>query len=197
MTRHQPRSAMTSETLERKRARDRARKPTNATRKRRVSADVSPDRTCSVCGGKLSARNKSGICAKTYECRVEQQLKRYGGERKRPKRGESMWTLPPAYEIDEDGNRLLDENDQPIEIVDEIAISIAVSGVRRVPLTERERRMAIETMIKTGWQYREIADHIGTSPAKLKPIIEELGYRLIPRRQPGSTPREATEIRKI
>lgn len=164
----------------------------------RQSLLAPPGRKCSVCGGPLSARNKSGICAKNYKCRVQQQLSRQGGQRTRPPRGESVWVLPPAYEIDEDGNQILDDNGKPIEIVDEVAVRVAVSGVRRVALTERERRLVIEKMIKTGWQYREIADHIGTSPAKLKPIIEDLGFTLIPRRQAGSHhPREATEIRKV
>ena len=156
------------------------------------------DRKCSVCQGPLSSRNSSGICAKTFECRVQQQLRRRGGRRVRPPKGDSAWLLSPAYEIHEDGSQILDRDGKPIEIVDEVAIRVAVAGTRRVALTDTERREVIQQMIKTGWQYREIADHIGTSPAKLKPMIEAMGYRLIPRRQPGSkTPREATEIRPV
>lgn len=151
-------------------------------RKRRVD----PVRTCSVCSGPLSERNKTGICARNYGCRVQQQLRRNGGRPKRPPKGDSAWLLPAAYDLDTGE-----------EIVDEVAIRIAVSGIRRVALTEVERTAAILKMIKTGWQYREIADHIGISPARLKPRIEALGYILIPRRQPGSShPHQATEIRK-
>lgn len=159
---------------------------------------MSEDRRCSVCGGPLSTRNQSGICAKNYGCRVQQQLRRQGRKRNGPKKGTPPWLLPPAYEIDDDGNQVLDKNGQPVEIVDEVAIRVAVSGVRRVALTEQERKEVIIKMIKTGWQYREIADHIGTSPAKLRPMIEALGYQIIPRRDPGrSHPTEATEIRKV
>jgi hypothetical protein len=107
--------------------------------------------------------------------------------------------LEPAFELEEDGDEYArDADGQLIEIVDEVAISTAVAGVRRVALTERERNQAIKTMISRSYRFREIAANLGTSPKKLRPVIEELGYELIPRRQPGGRGlREATEIRKV
>jgi hypothetical protein len=53
-------------------------------------------------------------------------------------------------------------------------------------------------MIQLQYRFREIAANLGTSPEKLKPVIEGLGYELIPRRQKGGRGlREATEIRKV
>ena len=141
------------------------------------------NKTCSVCGGPVSDRNASGICTKTFECRSALQTHRHGkkpsGNRK------SQRILPIVYD--------LDTNE---EIIDDIAIRIAFEGVRIVSLTITERKIVIEKMIQAGYQFREIANHIGTSPPKLKPLFEELGYELIPRRTPGSAGHEATQIRK-
>jgi hypothetical protein len=103
----------------------------------------------------------------------------------RHKKGEPLWLLPIVYDLDTGE-----------EIIDDVAVQIAVEGSRHVGLTVTERKLAIERMIKGGLQYREIADHIGTSPAKLKPLIEELGYELIPRRTTAAKGHEATTIRK-
>jgi hypothetical protein len=111
--------------------------------------------------------------------------------------GDSNLLLPPAYEIDEEGNKVLDNDGHPIEIVDEVAIRTAVAGTRKVALTEHERKVAVKTMIERGYRFKEIATNLGTSTKKLKPVIEGMGYELIPRRQPGGRGlREATEIRK-
>jgi hypothetical protein len=150
------------------------------------------ERTCSICGGALSVRNTSGICASTFACRSALQEKRRSGAEN------PSILLEPAYEIDEDGNQRLDEWGDPIEIVDEVTVRVLVSGVRRVSFTEHERDLAILAMIKLGYRFKEIANHLGTSTKKLKPLIEELGYELIPRRQPdGKGLRDATEIRKV
>jgi hypothetical protein len=106
--------------------------------------------------------------------------------------------LEPAYELELEGDEYqTDEDGNKIEIVDATAVRIAVHGQRRVALTETERRLAVLRMIQLDYRFREIASHIGTSPDKIRPVIEGLGYELIPRRQPdGRGMREATEIRK-
>lgn len=155
------------------------------------------DRECSVCGGSLSVRNTSGICARTFECRSAQQKRRKNRPYPSEPSGAAL-QLEPAYEIDEAGNKILDDDGMPIEIVDEVTVRILVSGVRRVAYTERERDLAVQRMISYSYRFREIAANMGTSPEKLRPVIEALGYELIPRRQAGGKGlREATEIRKI
>jgi hypothetical protein len=105
--------------------------------------------------------------------------------------------LPPAYEIDEDGNQLRDGDGNLIEIFDEVAVRLTVTGDRVVAITEKERDAAILEMIRRGYLYKEIARNLGTSAVKLRPLIENLGFEVIPRRQEGGGfPREATEIRK-
>lgn len=153
-------------------------------------------RGCSVCGGPLSERNTSGICARTPDCRSALQSNRRS---RREASGSASLLLEPAYELEEDGDEYArDENGQLIEIVDQVTVRVLVSGVRRVAYTERERDLAILAMIKQKHRFREIATNIGTSPDKLKPVIEALGYELIPRRHPGGRGlREATEIRKV
>lgn len=158
-------------------------------RKRKQNADrdrTDTGRVCRVCSGPISDRNVSGICAKNYECRVAQQARRNAGKPTGRKKGDSLYLLPIVYDLD---------NGE--EIIDEVAVQIAFEGNRKVGLTTTERKMVMARMIRAGYQYREIADHIGTSPAMLKPVFEEMGYQIIPRRTPGSGGREATEIRKV
>jgi hypothetical protein len=115
-----------------------------------------------------------------------------------PETNQPLSVRAGRIQLEKEGNEYArDEHGQLIEIVDEVAVSTAVSGARRVALTERERNLAIEKMISHGHRFREIAANIGTSPEKLRPVIESLGYELIPRRQSGGRGlREATEIRK-
>jgi hypothetical protein len=63
-------------------------------------------------------------------------------------------------------------------IIDEVAVSIAVSGTRRVRLTEAERDLAAERMIRGGADLAELAQHLGTSTAAAGRLIRALGYRL-------------------
>lgn len=63
-------------------------------------------------------------------------------------------------------------------IVDEVAIGLAVSGARRVRLTEAERAIAAERMIRGGADLAELAAHLGTSTAAAGRLIRALGYRL-------------------
>jgi hypothetical protein len=62
--------------------------------------------------------------------------------------------------------------------IDELAISIAVSGARVVRLTEAERAIAAERMIRGGADLAELAAHLGTSTAAAGRLIRTLGYRL-------------------
>jgi hypothetical protein len=155
-------------------------------------------RTCSVCGEPITERNKTGICARTFDCRSALQGVRHANA-KSGKTTHVELLLPPAYELEDEGDEYArDALGNLIEMVDETAIRIAVSGVRCVPMTERERRIAVQKMIDLGYRLREIAANIGTSSTKIRPVIEGLGYELIPRRHPGGHGlREATEIRKI
>src|SRR6266581_2140174 len=75
-------------------------------------------------------------------------------------------------------------------LIDELAISIAVSGVRVVRLTEAERAIAAERMIRGGADLAELAAHLGTSTAAAGRLIRALGYRL-------STPEPRTGHRWI
>jgi hypothetical protein len=93
--------------------------------------------------------------------------------------------LPVAYDIDTGA-----------EIIDERAVEIAVQGTRKVALTVTERKLVIKEMISRQYQFREIADHIGTSPQMLRPLFDELGYELIPRRTSKGAGHESTQIRR-
>lgn len=63
-------------------------------------------------------------------------------------------------------------------LIDEVAVSIAVSGARRVRLTEAERLEAAARMIRRGADVAELAAHLGTNPATAGRLVRALGYRL-------------------
>lgn len=63
-------------------------------------------------------------------------------------------------------------------LIDELAVSIAVSGTRRVRLTPPERDLAARIMIGRGADLAELAAHLGTSTAAAGRLIRALGYRL-------------------
>ena len=65
-------------------------------------------------------------------------------------------------------------------LIDEVAVSIAVSGARRVRLTPPERDLAARLMIARGADVAELAAHLGTSTAAAGRLIKALGYRLGP-----------------
>ena len=65
-------------------------------------------------------------------------------------------------------------------LIDEVAVSIAVSGARRVRLTPSERDLAARIMVGRGADLAELAAHLGTSTAAAGRLIKALGYRLGP-----------------
>ena len=65
-------------------------------------------------------------------------------------------------------------------LIDEVAVSIAVSGARRVRLTPPERDLAARLMIARGADVAELAAHLGTSTAAAGRLVKALGYRLGP-----------------
>jgi hypothetical protein len=65
-------------------------------------------------------------------------------------------------------------------LIDEVAVSIAVSGARRVRLTPPERDLAARAMIARGADLAELAAHLGTSTAAAGRLIRALGYQLGP-----------------
>jgi hypothetical protein len=120
----------------------------------------------------------------------------------------SPWLLPIVYEIDEDGNTIFVNEagkptpegcgGKPIEIIDEVAIDVAVEGLRHVGLTMTERKIVVRRMIAGAWGANEIARHCGTILHRLKPIFTELGYEVMPPRRPnGKRIAAAAEIRRI
>ena len=60
-------------------------------------------------------------------------------------------------------------------LIDEVAVSIAVSGARRVRLTPPERDLAARLMIARGADVAELAAHLGTSTAAAGRLIKALG----------------------
>jgi hypothetical protein len=65
-------------------------------------------------------------------------------------------------------------------LIDELAVSIAVSGARRVRLTPPERDLAARIMVARGADFAELAAHLGTSTAAAGRLVKALGYRLGP-----------------
>jgi hypothetical protein len=63
-------------------------------------------------------------------------------------------------------------------LIDELAVSIAVSGARVVKLTAAERNLAAVRMIRGGADLAELAAHLGTSTAAAARLVCALGYRL-------------------
>ncbi len=169
--------------------RRRQRNPEKERARKRIQ-NANRDRTdggriCSVCQGPISDRNKSGICAKTFECRSAQQNRRNAGKPSSGLKGDALYLLEIVYDLDTEE-----------EIIDDVAINRVVTGGGRAAMTVTERKLALDRMARNGVQYREMADRIGTSPQRIKPILEELGYEVIPRRSGGGPGRDATEIRK-
>ena len=151
---------------------------------------IDPNRTCSECGGPITLNNKSGICARTHECRSALQRRMNGGKQNGVLNGKpenSQYLLPPAYELEDEGDEYrLDANGNRIEIVDDVAIDIAVRGDRKVGLTETEREVVIMRMISGAWSVHDIAGHCGTIAPRLYPIFERLGYEVVdPKKEPG------------
>jgi hypothetical protein len=77
-----------------------------------------------------------------------------------------------------------------------------VEGSRHVGLTVTERKIVVERMIKGVlmglWSANDIARHCGTILHRLKPILEELGYEVVPPRKPnGKRIATAAEVRRI
>ena len=64
-------------------------------------------------------------------------------------------------------------------LIDEVAVSIAVSGARRVRLTPPERDLAARAMVARAASSARSA-HLGTSTAAAGRLIKALGYRLGP-----------------
>ena len=172
---------------------------------------VDPERVCEICSGPITPKNKTGICTASTQCRSALQKKWNGGQRPGVVSGKpenSPWLLPVVYEIDEDGNTIF-VNDQgeptpeecgghPIEIIDDVAINVAVEGTRHVGLTTTERRIVVQRMIQGAWGANEIARHCGTILHRLKPIFADLGYEVVPPRRPnGKRIAAAAEIRRI
>ncbi len=176
---------------------------------------IDPDRTCSVCGGPITQKNQTGICTRNRACRSALQRKMTGGAQNGANNGSpenSQWLLPPAYELedegdeyrlvyptDEDGNRL-EGPGRPIEIVDPVAVDIAVRGTRRVGLTMTERKLAIRRMIAGAWSPTEMAHHCGTIVPRIEPILNELGYEVVAYKDQGknrNSNSKAKTLRKI
>lgn len=151
---------------------------------------VDPDRVCEVCGGPITPKNKTGICTANTNCRSALQRKWNGGERPGVVSGKpenSPWLLPTVYDLDTGE-----------EIVDQVAIQVAVEGTRHVGLTQTERKEVVRRMIAGAWGANDIARHCGTILHRLKPIFTELGYEVVPPRRPNGTRiAAAAEIRRI
>lgn len=64
-------------------------------------------------------------------------------------------------------------------IVDELAIRLAMSGERRIALTERERKIAVERMAKQGATSSEIIKALRAGPHWVRVTLNELGYDLV------------------
>lgn len=150
-----------------------------------VSTD--PDRRCEVCSGPITPKNQSGICTRNKECRSA--LQRVIAGKQTPPTLDTPdncpWLLPIVYDLDTGE-----------EIIDETAIAIAVEGTRHVGLTLTERREVVRRMIAGSWDVQEIAHHCGTTRARLDPIMNELGYEVVPTIKPNGA-RGRANIRKI
>lgn len=59
-------------------------------------------------------------------------------------------------------------------IVDEIAVEIAVKGIRRVRLTPTETRLVVEQSLARGQSFKGIAENIGCSDQTVARIAAEL-----------------------
>jgi len=172
---------------------------------------IDPNRTCSECGGPITLKNETGICTRNQACRSALQRRMTGGAQNGANNGDpsnSRYLLPPAYELcwGDPGERCdefgyaLDEDGNKIEIIDQVAIDIAVRGDRRVGLTERERVEVIRRMITGAWSPTEMAHHCGTIVPRIEPILTALGYEIVEYKDQGphrNTSSKAKALRRI
>lgn len=132
---------------------------------------IDAERRCEVCCGPITPKNRTGICTRNKACRSALQRKITSGRQNGAENGDpknSRWLLPTVYDLDTGE-----------EIIDQVAIDVAVEGLRHVGLTETERKIVVERMIKGAWGVSEIARHCGTIPARIEPVINELGYEVV------------------
>lgn len=130
-----------------------------------------PDRKCGECGGPLSLNNTTGFCRKTPACEKKSRYTSWNRNyrikgRKRNNRPASkssvvVWLLP------EDG------------IIDEFAIELAVTGRKDVALTDGERRIAVQKMLKMHIGPEEMRKRLHVTPHGLNAILADFGYEMI------------------
>jgi hypothetical protein len=128
--------------------------------------------TCAICGGPISKRNKVGICRKTEACRnaaKKEHDHRYHQAHKNgvPATAEEPRAHRQTMLVPEDG------------IVDFMAVSIAVSGMRKVALTHRERLEVTRQMLVQGASIREMSSNLHVKPAAVRLLLDELGYECV------------------
>jgi hypothetical protein len=134
------------------------------------------ERKCTVCGGPLFKRNKTGICTKNETCiKANRQVhdgtfrgvdKIYGPRRHHSEKEVRNYPAHP-WMLHEDG------------IVDEIAIEIAVTGKRKVRLTQTEQKRVIERMLRLGYGRLEIRNNLGIGAVQIDKLLDEMGYEII------------------
>jgi hypothetical protein len=77
-------------------------------------------------------------------------------------------------------NRKLKSELEDDGYIDEIAVEVAVSGVRVVRLTQPERELALDVMLKRGdLTLQEMATRVGSTHRRVRKYLEEKGYRLV------------------
>jgi hypothetical protein len=129
---------------------------------------------CKVCGSAITKRNKIGICRTKAKCRAAAKREhdhRYHLAHKDEKDDDQKLGKQRAHRqtvlLPEDG------------IVDEIAVYLAVNGIRKVAMTHRERVEATRQMLLHGASIREMCDHLHVQPRIVRDILDELGFECV------------------
>jgi hypothetical protein len=125
---------------------------------------------CSICLVPLpGANNKSGICRRNPKCKKVWKRLHDARYQKRKTAGVTKVKTYPKrpWELYDDG------------IVDQIAIGIAVSGIRRVRLSPPEQIEVVTRMMRYDYGTAEIAQHMGIGPGRLAEILDGMGFEVI------------------
>lgn len=129
---------------------------------------------CKVCGGPVSGRNQIGICRVNKRCRraaKKEHDHRYHvshrSERGSRPRDDTPRPHRQTITLPEDG------------IIDEVAIYIAVNGLRKIAMTHRERVEAVRRLLLQGGSIREMCDNLHVQPKIIREILDGLGFECV------------------
>jgi hypothetical protein len=158
-------------------------------------AGVNSKLLCSRCGGPMSYDNKVGICNQTPECKAENKkvrtrnryLQRFGDpehpelhtEEQKETRRKMRLTVNAAHKKKRRADGISARVSWILKddgIFDDVAVDIAVEGLRPIAMTEAERRCAIERLAIFGQPPAEISRRVKMCSSRVISTLSELGW---------------------